>query len=524
MMGLFAGFASAHGTHGVPTKAPGRIKWAIKDTAVTVRKPVTVELWQQHLDGKRPLGVITIREDGMVTWGSIDYDVYDENLLELIDRVEKLKLPLLPCRSKSGGLHLFLFMKDWTAASFVQSVLADIAAQLGIAGSEIFPRQTQVLVERGDMGNWMVMPYYGDTYEGKIKQQVGLKRTGAEMSVTEFLITAEKLRVGEEEMTKLVRKRGSGGPSVRRGRSGGAEPDKPFGDGPPCCETLAEDGVPAGYQNNTLFHMGVYYKRKYPTEWREKLEEAGRTFLTPPATADSVVAMVKQLEKKEYEYTCKTEPMASHCNSALCRSRQYGVGDEGAYPVINSVAQLMTEPPVWFVSVVDRDGADVRIEATSAELQRYDLFSRLCMDKTQQAFCSMAQKDWLKILNAAFAKNVEKLPVPDEAGETGQFRELLGEFLTNRQKGETAEDLLTGRPWYDPESGRYYFRFRDLHSFLWREGMREPRAKIMQRLYDKYDKHALNVKGRCVRCLSVPTHFIEPAMELTPRIPEGSVI
>src|SRR5271169_6505652 len=142
MMELFSGNTEAYGTHGIPTQKG--LKWEIKDTAQTPRKPVTLKLWVDHLDGKVPLGIIPIKKDNTCCWGSIDVDDYITDLLGLINRCELAKLPLVPCRSKSGGLHLFLFMADPCPAVLLQTALKNISAQLGVAGSEIFPKQTQV--------------------------------------------------------------------------------------------------------------------------------------------------------------------------------------------------------------------------------------------------------------------------------------------------------------------------------------------------------------------------------------------
>ena len=198
LMDLFAGFAGASGTHGVPEKDPEGLKWNIKRTAKTLRQPVTPELWEQHVAGKRPLGVIPIREDNSCSWGSIDFDEYDVDLIEMIKRVETAKYPLVPCRSKSGGLHLFLFLKEPEPAADVQGVLRDAAASLGMADCEIFPKQTRVLVERNDLGSWMVMPYFGDTFGGKLQNQHGLKKTGSEMTMAEFVSFAEKKQTTEK--------------------------------------------------------------------------------------------------------------------------------------------------------------------------------------------------------------------------------------------------------------------------------------------------------------------------------------
>jgi hypothetical protein len=87
--------------------------------------------------------------------------VYGEDLTTLIKKVEAAKLPLVPCRSKSGGLHLFMFATEPVLAKAMQDCLRELAAGLGIAGSEIFPKQAELLSDRGDQGTWMIMPYFG---------------------------------------------------------------------------------------------------------------------------------------------------------------------------------------------------------------------------------------------------------------------------------------------------------------------------------------------------------------------------
>ena len=72
------------------------------------------------------------------------------------------KLPLIVCRSKSGGAHVFLFTKENIPASLMQSKLKQMAIILGYEGSEIFPKQTEILVERGDTGNFLNLPYYNE--------------------------------------------------------------------------------------------------------------------------------------------------------------------------------------------------------------------------------------------------------------------------------------------------------------------------------------------------------------------------
>ena len=135
-----------------------------KGKAFIVRGQVTDELWSNHLEGKGPaLGIIPITENNDCRWGCIDIDEYNFDHTSLIQSIRNLNLPLIVCRSKSGGAHVFLFTKEFISAALMQSTLKKIAKVLGYEGSEIFPKQTEILVERGDTGNFLNLPYYNNT-------------------------------------------------------------------------------------------------------------------------------------------------------------------------------------------------------------------------------------------------------------------------------------------------------------------------------------------------------------------------
>jgi hypothetical protein len=277
MAELFASSDRGHGTHGEPTQHPGSLKCEIKGTARTVREPPTIALWEKHLKGERPLGVIPIREDGKCKWGSIDVDQYEENFLELINTASRAKLPLVACRSKSGGLHLYLFLIEWTPAELVVRALKRVARSLRLTKSEIFPKQTQLAAGNGDLGNWILAPYLGSTYGGKLKEQCGITQTGGEMSLGAFLNVAEDKRVSPAQLDEL---------SGENKNDDDSESDNDAEDGAvvaaqylaQCLERLAAAEI--GKRNITLnkvaFLMGRYVGAGWidENEVREKLLEA----------------------------------------------------------------------------------------------------------------------------------------------------------------------------------------------------------------------------------------------------------
>lgn len=501
LMELFAGHPAAHGTHGEPNYDAAKNKWEIKQTASTKKDKVTVELWERHIAGTYPLGIITIKPNSTVQWGCIDIDEYQDDLLHLISQIEVHNYPLVPCRSKSGGLHLFLFLTSPAPAIAVITFLRDVAAHLGHATAEIFPKQAQIHADRGEIGNWIVMPYFGGTFGGKLREQTGLKKTGAEQTLDEFLIAAEAARVTPNQLAELTQPpahvNGAGTKSPR--------PSRPtFSNGPPCLQIMVERGW-SNHRNDTLLHAGRYAKLAHPNDWKAEVSRYNAEYCKPPLPPEEVMGVIRSLEKKNYEYLCKYEPMASHCNAALCRSRKFGIGTEGNYPRISSISKVNRELVTWFVEV-----DDMHLELSTEQLQRYDLFHRMAMEQGT-CYRAMKQDAWFQTLREAMENlTISPYDSPD-IGEPEIFREHLEDYLTNRQRGRQMDDVLSGRPWEDEETHRHYFRLKGLMAYLKRIGDRTGRTKVSLRLRALGGgEQFLYPKGEKTRCWYVPSACVAP--------------
>jgi hypothetical protein len=152
---------------------------------------------------------------------------------------------------------------------------------------------------------------------------------------------------------------------------------------------------------------------------------------------------------------------------------------------------------------VDVEGKS--IECTTSQLQDYKQFHNLCIQKLSLCYCGIKQDSWYKLVSAALT-NVDVIPAPPDAGTPGRFQELLEDFCTDRARGEKKDDLLSGRPWQDEDTGNYYFRLRDLDTFLRREGIRDmSRGQMTRHISNLGGKsHFFNVKGKGVACWFVP--------------------
>ena len=135
---LFKGFSNAHGqTELIDSKKHGKQM----SKSYIVREPLSLDLVQQHLDGKKGIGSIPIDENNQCRFGVLDIDEYNLDLQGLAKKIKKLKLPLTLCRSKSGGAHLYIFLSEPISATEIRDRLAEFASALGYGNCEIFPKQ-----------------------------------------------------------------------------------------------------------------------------------------------------------------------------------------------------------------------------------------------------------------------------------------------------------------------------------------------------------------------------------------------
>lgn len=484
---LFAGYPEAYGTYSREEKNPSKGgKLEIKATAKTITRPVTLELWQRHVEGEVPLGVIPILEDGTCHWAAIDYDKYQITHADIVKEINNLDLPLIVCRSKSGGAHIFAFFKEPQICSEVQHVMKSLAARLGLGNCEIFPKQVEVMYSRGDMGSWLNMPYYGDT------DRRAVKKNGLLMTLKEFVSTATRFRCLLTEIEE-----DSGGSSTKID-------DEDLDGGPPCLQYLADSGFPEGTRNNGLSAMAVFCKKKFGAGWKEKLAEFNSKYMSPPLPPDEVNDIIKSAGKKDYNYRCKDQPLCSYCNSQVCISRPYGVGDSDMFPQISGITVMKTEPPLWFVDVNGH-----RLEMSTETFKNYRKFQTYCMEVMFHIFPMLKQDTWEKILRDAM-NSITVIEMPDDVSIRGIFRNLLEDFCHDMASpDDTAAPLLLGRVWFSDDENRYYFRLRDLTGYLTRHKFDSyTTPEITQRILDLGGgKKFFNVKKTGVNAWWVPEHL-----------------
>lgn len=474
---LFEGYPDAYGTYQL-SNPDGVAGEKNVGQAKTVKHPVTEKLWEFHLRGMIGLGIIPINARSEVKFGAIDIDSYDGfDHKTLVDNIEKHKMPLVVCRSKSGGAHCYIFMTEWAPARLVQGKLREMAALLGHGTSEIFPKQVEILVERGDLGQWINMPYFN--CERSNRYAYG--QDGSMLAILEFVKFAESRRVKPKDLEQWGKKQ-----DVLPG-------------GPPCLNTLCVQGFPAGTRNNGLYNLGVYCMKVSQDGWEKLLVDMNQKFMSPPLEPVEVMGVIKSLKKKEYNYSCNQAPIQSHCNQAKCRGCKYGIGGAGNMPTVGTLTKLETKPALWFV---DLEGGK-RVELTTAQLQDPRQFQLMCMEYLNIMPGIPKREVWEEIISKLMG-NVTVIAVSDDMSMEGQLMEQIDRFCTGRAVAKGADEILLGKPWTN--DGRHYFRVGDLLEYFDRKRFRIEGMKWLCNVMRKNggEHHFMNLKGKGTNLWSIP--------------------
>lgn len=491
-MNIFAGLDRAHGEYTIEAKkglkAVGKAR--------TVKNPVTEELWENHLVGKRGLGIIPIRDDNNCYFGAIDIDSYENfDPSEIAKLCENNEWPVVVCRSKSGGAHVYVFFNEPVPATLVRAKLNEMSIAIGHPKAEIFPKQNQIR-NQDDIGNWINMPYF----EGDKTNRYAISN-GKKLDVNEFVTLVKDVRVSRSDFEDCEFS------------------NSDFADAPPCLESLVTTGFPKGSMNNALFNMGVYARMKYPDSWQKLIYDYNERYMGPGDNKE-VQQILKSLDKKKYTYRCKEEPICSVCNKLICANRKYGVVSEASpyktnklkkedRPCVLDEVQLPVEcyqpdehsgdEPFW---VFNFHG--VKMEVTIDMIQSQIKFSRAYLKKFHKMFLPVDENRWMEQVNEILSSATIYELAPD-AGPEGQLWIHLDSFTTGKVQARTKEEIILGKPWTNPEDGRIYFRSSDFIKFLDTQRFKEFNEREIYSILRRSgaDHRKFMLKGKCVNCWGI---------------------
>lgn len=512
---LFTGLNVAHGEYTIPS-AGTQAGAKIQGQAYTREGPATVALWEKHLTAPGfGLGITLARQDGTCRFGAIDVDRYSLDLPKLNKLIQDMELPLVLCRTKSGGAHLYLFGAEDLPCILVRAKLKEWADALGEGKQplpngqsrdvEIFPKQDRIQ-SQDDCGSWINCPYQG----GANSTRYALGPDSRSLTAEHFIAYAQQCAV----TVKALRQ-------IEPATPAEAEDDGRYYGAPPCLQTLAVQGYAEGTRNNGLFNIGVFLKKAYPEDWEQRILEYNKNDMSPPLVTLDTVQVIKSLRKKEYSYRCKDQPICGVCDRKVCLTREFGIskGSDNIGVNFDRLEKIPTDPPTW-IGVID----GIRIKMETGDIMDYRRFQGRCVDEMNKWPPSLKPGMWNRMV-IDLLQNVTVLPAPPDATSDGQLTVYLQRFCTSRTQAKNKDEILMGKPYTDAEQGRTIFCVTDFLQYLQQHrvaGANEKRLYVWLSERGDITSHQEVIKGKMIQYWSIIAFSAQTEEFDTPRMEQGA--
>jgi hypothetical protein len=410
-------------------------------------------LFQRHFSGEKGLGICPIREDNTAVFGCIDIDNFERSYMPIIRLVYESKLPLFPCRSKSGGLHLYFLSKKAVQAKNMITSLESVVKTLGLRQTfgdqhvEIFPKQAKLT--EGTNGSCITLPYFNAEDPVSYLYSVNGEKVAAEAAT-------EKFRKGKSTLSDLEY----------------ALDHLELSEAPVCVQTIiltSALGENSG-RNNFLFTCAVFLKKKLGDDFLEALHEMNNR-LASPIPEKEVLSVYNSVKAKEFNYKCKDIPCSTYCDRAACAKREFGVGkDKGVFSGLDygKLTRVCSEEPyyIWELKHMDQEEYKPITFRDENSLMDQRNFAKLCMRYLNRVPFRMQDNEWFKVLNQVLDGVIEKeVEKATDTSEKALIREAFTTFLTQKQSPMNLPvQIKLG--FVFKQDGKYFFLHQGFERFL----------------------------------------------------------
>ena len=436
--------------HGAGEKAAAKFneeknKW-IPGHVRLEHKQATENDWLAHVSGQRFLGISPLQDDGTVWFTCIDVDKTEDNIeyqfeyLEEMGKIKRSGLPLVVFRTKSGGLRVAIFFSEPVEAELAVRRMKQIAAQLGYAGQEIFPKQVKVDVAHGDCPSWIYLPF-GPT--DPFPDQCCMNESGNAMDIYEAVIHAMRKRVSKQQFYDLFVEEFK---AKQNGRANGKKhpqgkwitPDigEPYGetiktmfwDGPICLWHIAHEKC-TDLQHNFLVACITFFRRKYTDNWDKALEWVNYNVLRPVGDAEKLQQLIKDFRNRgdrPYEYQCKTPPICNRCHAHACKKQPFGVGvGNGVDHYELGITIMKRGADTTFIVNVGEE----RVPFTASELLNIQRYREKSLAYAVTLADGMKKLEWERIVQVGI-ENATVVETPSILQKDANEIEMLQQFFS----------------------------------------------------------------------------------------------
>jgi len=424
-MALYPGNTRSHGNYNPRT-----------DKGFTNKDPLERAEFAKHLYGSMGVGLVPIQDDDTCTWGVIDVDVhgpdaYNTTPEQVAADITRLDLPLIPCRTKRGGIHCCAFLSKQHPAAYVRGLLKKWAIQLGFPKSEIFPKQDKMIPEA--LGSWLNLPYLNadDTTRYAL---IG----GEKASLESFIKAAETLKADQYVSAP---KNGSNGASPASANAATVKFN--FKQAPPCVRKIFEEHAGENQRNNSLWMAAVWLKRQHPDDWKDMMLRFNDQAFARPLDAGEIKKIQGSVTKRDYAYKCKDEPCLSLCEKDLCKKLKFGVRmgtDYTNLPVVDKLVKIASDPPKWIVHIYEAE-----IPMSTRQLATAYEFCLRVLDKTNKLLPIAKADEWAMFVQDLLETKLETIGVEQGVGHNDAFSSAFAQFIRDAQTDKQEPDELQRR-------------------------------------------------------------------------------
>lgn len=455
---LFKGKTNTYVKNELPKEKP-EAGTKIKTRITNNEGKVDADLMLSHLNGDFGVGICPVNTNGACYFGVIDIDYYKPRILKMLSLISEYQLPLLPFRSKSGGLHLYLILSKSVSAKKLREVLnriINIFSLEEIYGKgkvEVFPKQDTI--KEGGFGNAVTLPYFN----AENPYTYLVSTDGHKVAFTDALVEIKRSSTTIEDVEKLL-------------------DSLPYGDAPYCIQRVLLSNTVGGEdtgRNNFLFSFAVYAKKKYGTEFTSYVEEVNSSFECP--LEDNVVTDIcNSVSTNEYMYKCRDIPCSNYCNKTACKAREFGLGrDKGHFTNVDfsgNIYRYKAEEPyyVWQLRLVGQEEWKEVVFKNEGDILEQFNFAKLCVRYLNHAPARVSQNDWYDILNTILPKVIDiEVKAEVDTSEKALLRNEFVAYLSNKQaKRDSPYQIRAGLAYYEKKDGegKYYFLHNGFIDYL----------------------------------------------------------
>ena len=411
-------------------------------------------MWQDHINGKESIGMVPIRKDSTCSFGVIDVDkiASPEEANKVLEIIKSWNLPFTPFRSKSGGVHAYLFIDGSVQAKELKQRLTALSLKLGRPKNtiDIFPVQTR-LSEDGK-GNQINMPYFDYKNEDSPKRWAIKNYNINDLIPLEEFLTMPITKITLKELQEVGIKK--------------------ISDYPPCMDYYFENKVHEGERDKALLQFGCVARKMFGED-EDKIRDAMSKFMTDHFAsndgfdsnqfAKKVSQTMKQRDKEDRKdeediwqvrNVCKQIADLGHCDKVGCRSRKFGLVEKSV--MVTDYRMIMTNPRRHLLTMVNESGDEVIISMTTDQLWTQNQIAKRCWE--EQISWTYVEPDEFQQMKDDWFKNMKVIDSYNEGEERlSEFATILNAFIDEKKGANDMTQIEYG----------YVYRCDKLKRYFW---------------------------------------------------------